>query len=118
MSLLKSNNLFVALFAACAIALCLALTGCQEEGEYVESAGIVEIGQEAEGDFDAAQKLVGQTLTKEEIEAAAGTGERYDMNSAGCERGVYGCYFYYSNFSIFAKTYDKGATMTVASVSE
>lgn len=96
-----------------------ALTGClsEEEGGSSANETVVSAGQEAAGDQTAAEALIGQSLTREEIEEAVGAGERFEMNNAGCERGVYGGYFYYSNFSIFSKTYDKGGSFTIVSVS-
>lgn len=65
---------------------------------------------------EAAEALIGQTLTRDEIEAAVGECEQFDMNNNGCERGVYAGKFFYKGFSIQSRTYDKGKTFKVISV--
>ena len=124
----------LAFFFACVLVLglCLPLAGCfynEEEAEAEAAAAATESGdgsaevsesntEGGAGDKDAAQELVGQSLTRDEIEAAVGTPSKFVMSSAGCERGVYGGYFYYDGFSIFSRSYDKGGTFTVVSISE
>lgn len=66
----------------------------------------------------AAEALIGQSLTKEEVEAAVGKWNDFDMSSNGCERGVYAGRFYYDDFNIFSRTYDKGQTFSIVSVND
>lgn len=66
----------------------------------------------------AAEELIGETLSREEIEQKLGAWEEFDMNSAGCERGVYAGEFYYEDFQIFSRTYNKGKTFRIVSVNE
>jgi uncharacterized protein YceK len=108
--------LFSVLVASMLMSGC-ALVSSEDTADAEQTEEVVAAGDEAEGDKDAASALVGQKLSKEDIEAQVGTGERFEMSSAGCERGVYAGYFYYKNFSIYSVTYDKGGTFTVKSVS-
>lgn len=66
----------------------------------------------------AAQTLIGQTVTQDDIEEAVGAWDDFEMSSAGCERGVYAGKFYYKDFYIFSRTYDKGQTFSVTAVNE
>ena len=68
--------------------------------------------------IEAAKALIGQEVTQEDIEVAVGEWDDFEMSSAGCERGVYAGKFYYEDFYIFSKTYDKGKTFTVSAVNE
>ena len=72
----------------------------------------------AAGDKEAAEGLIGTSVTRDELEAAVGSGEKFEMSAAGCERGVYAGYFYYDGFSIFTRTYDQGKTFSVVAVNE
>lgn len=72
----------------------------------------------ATGDKEAAEGLIGTSVTRDELEAAVGSGEKFEMSAAGCERGVYAGYFYYDGFSIFTRTYDQGKTFSVVAVNE
>ena len=63
----------------------------------------------------AAEKLIDQTLSREEIEVAVGECEDFEMSSAGCERGVYSGKFFYKDFTIHSRTYDKGKTFHIVS---
>ena len=67
---------------------------------------------------DEALTLVGETKTKDEIEAILGPSNRFEMSSEGCERGVYAGIFYYDGYTVFSRTYDKGGTFTIVSASE
>ena len=120
--------------AALALSLCLTtLAGCAGQGQedgaaespsaqatQEESSPEDEGGEAAgaAGDKAAAEALVGTSATRDEIEAAVGDGERFEMSAAGCERGVYAGYFYYDGFSIFTRTYDQGKTFSVVAVNE
>lgn len=117
--------------AALALSLCLTtLAGCAGQGQEdgaaespsaqatQEESSPEDEGGEAAGDKAAAEALVGTSATRDEIEAAVGDGERFEMSAAGCERGVYAGYFYYDGFSIFTRTYDQGKTFSVVAVNE
>lgn len=109
------------LFAAVVMAsLCLVMAGCfavDESAEESAGAEVSEVNENASaGDADAAEALIGESLTRDEIEAAVGVPSKFEMSSAGCERGVYGGYFYYEGFSIFSRSYDKGGSFTIVSV--
>lgn len=73
---------------------------------------------EASSEIKEAEALIGQTLTRDEIEDTLGECEKFDMSSDGCERGVYAGRFYYDGYAIFSRTYDKGQTFSIVSVSE
>lgn len=85
--------------------------------EETESEGAV-TGEASSEQMAAAQELIGQTVTQDDIEAAVGKWEDFEMSSAGCERGVYAGKFYYKDFYIFSRTYDKGQTFSVTAVNE
>ena len=72
----------------------------------------------ASGDIAAAEALIGQEMTIDEVEAALGPASNFEMSAEGCERGVMQGIFYYDGFSIYSRTYDKGNTFTIVSVSE
>ena len=72
----------------------------------------------ASSEIKEAEALIGQTLTRDEIEDTLGECEKFDMSSDGCERGVYAGRFYYDGYAIFSRTYDKGQTFSIVSVSE
>ena len=64
----------------------------------------------------AAEGLIDQTVSREEIEEIVGEWDDFEMSSAGCERGVYSGKFFYKDFIIHSRTYDKGKTFHVMSV--
>ena len=68
------------------------------------------------GDKVAAEKLIDQTVTRDEIEEKVGEWNNFELDGAGCERGVYAGKFYYDNIRINSRTYDKGKTFRVISV--
>lgn len=67
---------------------------------------------------EAAEKLIEETLSREEIEKDLGKWDDFEMSSAGCERGVYSGKFFYKDFTIYSRTYDKGETFHIMSVNE
>lgn len=71
-----------------------------------------------EGDQKAAEKLLDQTVSSEEIEEQVGKWNNFELDGAGCERGVYAGKFFYDNIIINSRTYDKGETFRVVEVSE
>lgn len=68
------------------------------------------------GDKQAADKLIGHTYTREEIEEKVGEWNDFELDGAGCERGVYAGKFFYDNIIVLSRTYDKGKTFRVISV--
>ena len=60
------------------------------------------------GDKVAAEKLIDQTVTRDEIEEKVGEWNNFELDGAGCERGVYAGKFFYDNILINSRTYDKG----------
>ena len=67
---------------------------------------------------ESAEELIEKTLSREEIKENVGEWEKFEMNSNGCERGVYAGKFYYKEFTIYSRTYDKGETFHIMSVNE
>ncbi|WP_300408916.1 hypothetical protein [Lagierella sp.] len=65
-----------------------------------------------------AQKLIGETVTQEDVKSKIGEWDNFEMSSEGCERGVYAGRFFYEDFTIFSKTYDKGKTYHIESINE
>ena len=92
--------------------------GLGSAGASDEDAPPVAGAMEGAGDEEAARGLIGQSLSRDEIEAAVGTVARFEMSNEGCERGVYKGIFYYDDFTIFSRTYDMGQRFTVVSVNE
>lgn len=70
------------------------------------------------GDKEAAEKLIDQTVTRDEIEEQVGEWNNFELDGAGCERGVYAGKFFYDNILINSRTYDKGETFHVVAVKE
>lgn len=64
----------------------------------------------------AAEKLIDKTMSREKVKKNVGEWEKFEMSSDGCERGVYAGKFYYKDFTIFSRTYDKGKTFHIVSV--
>lgn len=67
-------------------------------------------------DIEAAKGLIEQTVSRDEIEEAVGEWDDFEMSSKGCERGVYSGKFFYKDFIIHSRTYDKGKTFYVTAV--
>lgn len=68
------------------------------------------------GDKKAAEKLIGHTYSRDEIEEKVGEWNNFELDGAGCERGVYAGKFFYDNIIVLSRTYDKGKTFRVISV--
>lgn len=66
----------------------------------------------------AAEELIGETISRKKVKKSVGEWEKFEMSSAGCERGVYAGRFYYEDFIIFSRTYNKGKTFHIVSVNE
>lgn len=70
------------------------------------------------GDKAAAEKLINQTVTRDEIEEKVGEWNNFELDGAGCERGVYAGKFFYDNILINSRTYDKGETFRIVTVQD
>ena len=70
------------------------------------------------GDKAAAEKLIDQTVTRDEIEEKVGEWNNFELDGAGCERGVYAGKFFYDNILINSRTYDKGETFRIVTVQD
>ena len=70
------------------------------------------------GDKVAAEKLIDQTVTRDEIEEKVGGWNNFELDGAGCERGVYAGKFFYDNILINSRTYDKGETFRIVTVQD
>ena len=70
------------------------------------------------GDKVAAEKLIDQTVTRDEIGEKVGEWNNFELDGAGCERGVYAGKFFYDNILINSRTYDKGETFRIVTVQD
>lgn len=70
------------------------------------------------GDKVAAEKLIDQTVTRDEIEEKVGEWNNFELDGAGCERGVYAGKIFYDNILINSRTYDKGETFRIVTVQD
>ena len=70
------------------------------------------------GDKVAAEKLIDQTVTRDEIEEKVGEWNNFELDGAGCERGFYAGKFFYDNILINSRTYDKGETFRIVTVQD
>lgn len=70
------------------------------------------------GNKKEAEKLLDQTVTRKEIEEKVGEWNNFEMDGAGCERGVYAGKFFYDNILINSRTYDKGETFRIVIVQD
>ena len=70
------------------------------------------------GDKVAAEKLIDQTVTRDEIEEKVGEWNNFELDGVGCERGVYAGKFFYDNILINSRTYDKGETFRIVTVQD
>lgn len=89
--------------------------GAEEEAE---KSGKKKSTSSASSEKEDAEALIGKTISQEKVKKSLGEWEKFDMSSEGCERGVYAGRFYYEDFTIFSKTYDKGKTFRIVSVNE
>lgn len=116
--------LLIATFAVIAVTLTTTETPQQTETAAVETEaaepGIATEEAPASGtaDKEAAEALVGQELSREEVQASLGEWNDFNMSSNGCERGVYAGRFYYDGFILYSRTYNQGKTFRIMSVNE
>lgn len=120
---------FVFSFVLMAGAVMLA-TGCASTETSTEGSAATEASTESSDSSDTAdasgatateadaEALIGQEMTADDVEAALGTADNITVSAEGCERGVMQGIFYYDGFTVYSRTYDKGNTFTIVSVSE
>ena len=80
------------------------------------SAASAAAAQSGTGERGKAEALIGKTVSREDVQKAVGEWKKFEMSANGCERGVYAGRFYYQDFTIFSRTYDKGETFRIVSV--
>ena len=88
----------------------------QANGETQTDGGEKEEASSDSSEKKAAKKLIDKTVSREKVKKNVGEWEKFEMSSDGCERGVYAGKFYYKDFTIFSRTYDKGKTFHLVSV--
>lgn len=106
--------------AGCLVAGCASGGGdaasSAEASEATSSAAVSTSA--ASGSLADAEALIGQEMTMEEVEAALGPAKNFNMSAEGCERGVMQGIFYYEGYSVYSRTYNKGQTFKIVSVSD
>ncbi|MDR0841406.1 MAG: hypothetical protein LBN26_08520 [Christensenellaceae bacterium] len=70
----------------------------------------------SEGQKAAAQALIGQTVTHEEIKEKVGEDISFSKGTNGCAREITSGRFYYPGFVIYCQSDDHGKTYTVLSI--
>lgn len=70
------------------------------------------------GGKEAAEVLIDQTVSRDKIEEEVGEWNDFELDGNGCERGVFAGRFFYDDFTIYSRTYDKGETFHVMSINE
>lgn len=70
------------------------------------------------GNKEGAETLIDQTVSRDEIQETVGEWKKFELDGNGCERGVFAGKFYYENFILYSRTYDKGETFHVLSINE
>ena len=112
----------IVLLGAVFVGIGFALT--QSTTNTTETSTKTEAGTEQEkktgmiGDKTAAEKLLEKTVTRDEIEEKVGEWNNFELDGAGCERGVYAGKFFYDNILINSRTYDKGETFRIVTVQD
>ena len=106
--LVVSMLLLVGIFGVIAVTITNSETNTQAKADASEDTE--KSGQTSEGGGkEAAETLIDKTV---------GEWDRFEMDGNGCERGVYAGKFYYGDFTIYSRTYDKGETFHIMSVNE
>lgn len=124
MSKKKTAVLVILLVALVGVFAVIAVTVTRttpSQGQSAESGNDAEKKSEGAADADmkaAAEALIDQTVTRDEIEESVGKWNDFELDGNGCERGVYAGRFYYDGFILYSRTYDKGETFHVMSVNE
>lgn len=110
-----SFSLLIVAFAGLTVAVTISTTR-QQTAELEEKTNTTGNNTaNSEEQLAAAQALIGETVTQDDIKEKVGDWNDFEMSSAGCERGVYSGKFYYGTFIINTRTYDKGETYSVVS---
>lgn len=68
------------------------------------------------GQKEAAKKLIGQTLTKEEVIAAVGQYTKFVTDTNGCTHDIESGRFYYPGFVIYSRADEDGSRFVILSV--
>lgn len=123
--LVISMILLVGVFGVLAVTITNSETGTQAgadpgeaESKADASEGEEKSGLSSGGGMEAAEALIDKTVSRDEVKESVGEWDRFEMDGNGCERGVYAGKFYYSDFTIYSRTYDKGETFHIMSVNE
>ena len=123
--LVISMILLVGVFGVIAVTITNSETGTQAGADSREaeskadaSEGEEKSGSSSEGGMEAAEALIDKTVSRDEVKESVGEWDRFEMDGNGCERGVYAGKFYYSDFTIYSRTYDKGETFHIMSVNK
>ena len=89
-----------------------------ESWDAVDDSDSGEVPSSSKGDKETAETLIGQDLSRDQVEEALGEWNDFNMDGNGCERGVYAGRFYYDDFILYSRTYDLGKTFHIMSVNE
>lgn len=112
-----SMLLLVGIFGVIAVTITNSETNTQAKADASEDTE--KSGQTSEGGGkEAAETLIDKTVSRDEVKENVGEWDRFEMDGNGCERGVYAGKFYYGDFTIYSRTYDKGETFHIMSVNE
>ena len=115
--LVISMLLLVGIFGVIAVTITNSETNTQAKADASEDTE--KSGQTSEGGGkEAAETLIDKTVSRDEVKENVGEWDRVEMDGNGCERGVYAGKFYYGDFTIYSRTYDKGETFHIMSVNE
>jgi len=115
--LVVSMLLLVGIFGVIAVTITNSETNTQAKAD--ASKDMEKSGQTSEGGGkEAAETLIDKTVSRDEVKENVGEWDRFEMDGNGCERGVYAGKFYYGDFTIYSRTYDKGETFHIMSVNE
>ncbi len=120
-----SMLLLIGVFAVIAVTITNSETGTQAGADAKETEKKADVSGDGEksgspsgGGMEAAEDLIDQTVSRDEVKESVGEWDRFEMDGNGCERGVYAGKFYYGDFTIYSRTYDKGETFHIMSVNE
>lgn len=123
--LVVSMVFLVGIFAVITVSLTTSETNRQAaemegNGTKADASGEGKMGETSlvGGGKEAAEDLIDKTVSRDEVKESVGEWERFEMDGNGCERGVYAGKFYYGDFTIYSRTYDKGETFHIMSVNE
>ena len=124
--LVVSMLLLVGIFGVIAVTITNSETNTQAGADGADSQAKADASKDSEkggqtaegGGKEAAGTLIDKTVSRDEVKESVGEWDRFEMDGNGCERGVYAGKFYYGDFTIYSRTYDKGETFHIMSVNE